>query len=300
MFRLVIYLFLAFLVPVFSIHAQEETSFEKIDKVKNKKKRKKKKRKLPEVDLTNWSVTVPAEKTDGSPITVAPPEILEYASNVELRPYMYTDSIRGAIVFYAEPTKATTPNSKYSRSELREQMIPGNNNVNWTFADGGILKGKLSVDKVSKDSDGAFHRIIIMQIHGRLTDEQRDLIGQKDNNAPPVLKIYWDKGKIRVKTKYLKNINSPYAEMLDKDAWGDDNGFNFEQEVGFRKFSLEVRVSKGKMVVVLNNNEFKVYKGIHMDKWGVFENYFKAGNYFQTRDQGAFAQVSYFNLEVSH
>jgi len=288
----------------FTVYAQEnlidiETSKD-ISRLEKKKQRKKRKAKLPKIDLTNWSVTVPAQRENGKTLVVEPPEILNYATNQELRPYMYTDSLRGAIVFYAKPTEATTPNSKYSRSELREQMVPGDNNVNWTFEQGAVMKGKLSVDKVSKDASGEFHRVIIMQIHGRLNDEQRDLIGQKDNNAPPMLKIYWDKGKIRVKTKYLKSINTPYKEMLDKDAWGDDEGFNFEQEVGFRKFTLEVRVSKGKMVVVLNNSEYKVYEGIHMEKWGVFENYFKAGNYFQTRDEGAYAQVSYFDLTVSH
>ncbi len=58
-----------------------------------------------------------------------------------------------------------------------------------------------------------------MQIHGRLTNEQRDLIGQKDNNAPPILKIYWENGKIRVKTKVLKNLSATgdtkfYMKML--------------------------------------------------------------------------------------
>ena len=68
------------------------------------------------------------------------------------------------------------------------------------------MKGKLAMENVSKDSDGKYHKVIIMQIHGRLTNEQRDLIGQKDNNAPPILKIYWQNGKIRVKTKELKNL----------------------------------------------------------------------------------------------
>lgn len=297
--RLVLYILFVFsFTSFFEAYAQEPSSYE--EKRVKKKKRKKKKVKLPEIDLSNWSVTVPAERADGKPLVVEPPEILNYAANQQLRPYMYTDSIRGAIVFYAEPTKATTPNSKYSRSELREQMVPADNNVNWTFEQGAVMKGRLSVDKVSRESSGKYHRVIIMQIHGRLTDEQRDLIGQKDNNAPPILKIYWDNGKVRVKTKFLKDLNTPYEDLLDKDAWGDDSGFNFEQEVGFRKFTLEVKVSEGKMVVVLNNSEYKVYKGNHMEKWGVFENYFKAGNYFQSRDKGSFAKVSYFDLEVSH
>ena len=294
-------LLLVFIYSLNAISQKKDDSVLNMDTSYEKKRTKKKgKKKSPKIDLSNWSVTVPAERADGKPIVVEPPEILNYATNQQLRPYMYTDSIRGAIVFYAEPTNATTPNSKYSRSELREQMVPADNNVNWTFAQGGVLKGKLSVDKVSKDSSGKYHRVIIMQIHGRLTDEQRNLIGQKDNNAPPILKIYWDNGKVRVKTKKLKNINTPYIQMLDKNAWTDDEGFNFEQEVGFRKFRLEIFVSKGKMIVALNKNEFKTYKGIHIEKWGIFENYFKAGNYLQTRDPGAYAQVSYFTLEASH
>ena len=54
------------------------------------------------------------------------------------------------------------------------------------------------------------------------------------------------------------------------------------------------------MVISLNDNEFKVYEGIHMEKWGVFENYFKAGNYFQSRDEGSFAKVKYYSLKVEH
>ena len=276
-----------------------ETGNKTETKTRKKKKKKKKKVKLPEIDLTHWKVTTPAG--DGKkPQEVSPPEIMNYATNEALKPYMYNDSIRGAIVFYAFPSKATTANTKYSRSELREQMVSGENNVNWTFKEGGYMKGKLAIDDISKDSKGKYHRVIVMQIHGRLTNEQRDLIGEKDNNAPPILKIYWDKGKIRVKTKVLKNLNATPEEMLHEEAWGDDEGFNFEQKVDFRKFTLEVKVSDGKMVVILNNNEYKVYENIHIKRWRIFENYFKAGNYFQSRDEGSFSKVRYYELSVTH
>ena len=105
---------------------------------------------------------------------------------------------------------------------------------------------------------------------------------------------------MRVKTKILKNIAASPEEILHEDAWGDDSGFNFEQEVGFGKFTLEVKVSEGEMVIVLNKSEYKVYDGIHMERWGVFENYFKVGNYLQTRDEGAYAKVRVYDIEVSH
>ncbi|WP_350285296.1 polysaccharide lyase family 7 protein [uncultured Croceitalea sp.] len=269
-------------------------------KVGKKKKRGKKKIRLPEVDLSHWKVTIPKGEGKGGALSVAPPKILDYANNEVLKPFMYNDSVSGALVFHAYPTDATTANTKYSRSELREQMEPGNDNVNWTFAQGGTLKAKMAMGKVSKDEDGKHHKVIIAQIHGRLTNEQRDLIGQKDNNAPPILKIYWQNGKIRVKTKVLKYAGVDKKGVLSKEAWTDDKGRNFEQEVGFRKFTIEVKVSDGKMVVSLNKNEFFVYDNASIRRWGVFENYFKVGNYFQTRDEGAYASVKLYELSAVH
>ncbi|MEP3374076.1 MAG: polysaccharide lyase family 7 protein [Maribacter dokdonensis] len=264
------------------------------------KKKKRKKTKLPDIDLSHWKVTIPEGSGKGGAISVEPPEILDYANNDILKPYMFNDSTKGALTFYAYPTSATTANTKYSRSELREQMVPGDDNVNWTFKQGGSLKAKLSVDEVSRDKNGKYHKVIILQIHGRLTNEQKELIGQKDNNAPPVLKIYWQNGKIRVKTKKLKFADVNSVGILHEEAWTDDEGFNFEQEVGFGKFQIEVKVTDGKMVVSLNNTEFAVYDDFNMKRWGVFENYFKAGNYFQSRDEGSFAKVSFYDLEVKH
>ena len=299
-FRKELLVLIAMIFLSVSTTCQTKTSGVADSDTKVQTKKKKKKYKLPNIDLSNWSVTTPQLNKKGSATSVEPPAILNYATDERLIPYMYNDSTSGTLIFYAYPSDATTANTKYSRSELREQMVPGDNNTNWTFAQGAYMKGKLAMDEISKDSDGKYHKAIIMQIHGRLTDEQRDLIGQKDNNAPPILKIYWQDGKVRVKTKMLKNLSATDEELLHEEAWDDDKGFTFEQEVGFGKFTLEVKVSDGKMVVVLNNNEYAVYENIHMRRWGIFENYFKAGNYFQSRDIGAYAKVKYYELEVSH
>ena len=250
---------------------------------------------LPNIDLNNWKVTLPV----GNPTEVEPPEILDYATNETLLPYMYNDSTDGSLVFYTYPG-ATTNNTKYSRTELREQMESGSNSVNWKFADGAYMKGTLAMGDISKDADGDYHRSIIMQIHGRLSNEQRDLIGEDDNNAPPVLKIYWNDGYVRVHTKYLKDLDATDTEALHTDAWGDLTGVNFDEKVDFEKFTLEVKVSEGKMEITLNDDQTMVYEDVHMERWGIFENYFKAGNYLATLDEGAFAKVKYYSLEVSH
>lgn len=251
--------------------------------------------KLPNINLSHWKVTLPI----GKPTEVYPPEILSYATNETLKPFFYNDSINGALVLYAYPNSSTA-NSSYSRCELRELMDPPNNNKNWTFAQGGRMKGTLSMGDISKDAEGKYHRTIIMQIHGRLTDAQRTLIGAKDNNAPPMLKIYWYNGRVRIKTKVLKNLNATETEMLHEEAWGDDAGYTIPIDVGFEKFTLEVIVSEGKMEVILNDTFSVMYDSIHIKKWGVFENYFKAGNYLTTVDKNAFANVKYYELEVSH
>lgn len=284
-----------------SATCQEKTSSttESVSKI-DKKSKKKKKYKLPKIKLSHWSVTTPGLNSKGGAMNVEPPEILNYAADDRLLPYMYNDSVTGGLVFYAYPSEATTTNTKYTRSELREQMVPGDNSTNWTFEQGGSMKGKLAIEDVTRDSEGKYHRVIVMQIHGRLTNEQRDLIGQKDNNAPPILKIYWDNGKIRVKTKVLKNKSASDLEILHEDSWDDDEGYNFPTVVDFRKFTLEVKVEKGKMVIVLNNSEYAVYESSDLIRWNVFENYFKAGNYFQSRDKGSYAKVKYYELEVTH
>nr|WP_299484926.1 polysaccharide lyase family 7 protein [uncultured Allomuricauda sp.] len=291
---------MAFLVVSATSQNKKSSVAESDIKIEKKKKKKKKKVKLPNIDLSHWKITIPAGSGKGGAISVSPPEISDYATNEVLKPYMYNDSTSGALVFHAFPTNATTANTKYSRSELREQMVSGDNNTNWTFADGGVMKAKIAMGEVSRDKKGKYHKVIIAQIHGRLTNEQRDLIGQKDNNAPPILKIYWQNGKIRVKTKELVNPSASAKGILYKEAWKDDKGRNFEEEVGFRKFQLEVKVSDGKMVVSLNKNEFFVYDSQSIKRWGVFENYFKAGNYFQSRDEDGFAKVKFYELSVTH
>jgi hypothetical protein len=248
---------------------------------------------LPHIDLSNWKVTLPI----GAPTEVKPPAILSYATNSTLQKFMYNDSTDGSLVFYTYPGASTT-NSSYSRTELREQIKPGSNSVNWTFAEGGRMKGRLKIGDLSAGTSG-YHRTIVMQIHGRLTDAQKSQIGASDNNAPPILKISWVSGKIRVHTKVLSDTTMDDVDVLRTDSW-TDAAESFNKSVNFDEFTLEVIVSDGRMEVILNDEESMVFDDVHMRRWGIFENYFKAGNYLQTKDDGAFANVKYYDLTVSH
>ncbi len=245
------------------------------------------------IDLNNWKVTLPI----GNPTEVEPPEILNFSTNPLLQDYMFNDTTDSSLVFFTEPGSSTT-NSSYSRTELREQMVPGSNKTNWTFAQGGEMKGQLRVSRVSGETDN-LDRVIVMQIHGRLTDEQRDLIGEDDNNAPPVLKIYWDDGKINVRRKILKDLDVSDLDILKKDAWTDDSHW-FDTEVGYDSFQITINASAGRLQVELTGEDAIVFDDVHVEKWSVFENYFKAGNYLQTSESGSFSEVKYYSLEVHH
>ncbi len=247
---------------------------------------------LPEIDLNHWKVTLPI----GNPTEIEPPEILNYANIDILKEYMFNDTSDGSLVFFTRPG-STTANSSYSRTELREQMEPGSNSVNWTFAQGGILKGRLKVSTVSGPDDNK-DRVIVMQIHGRLTNEQRDLIGEDDNNAPPVLKIYWDDGKINVRRKILKDIAVSDTELLKTDSWKDESHW-FDTSVGFDEFSIEIKAAANLLEVQMGD-EVVTFDDVHVEKWAVFENYFKAGNYLQSTKSTAYAQVKFYELEVHH
>lgn len=250
---------------------------------------------LPHIDLNNWKVTLPV----GNPSEVEPPEILNYASNPALQEFMYNDSTDGSLVFYTYPG-STTANSSYSRTELREQMVPGSNSVNWKFSDGAIMEGELALQEISKEASGKDHRTMVMQIHGRLSNIQRDVIGASSNNAPPVLKVYWQNSKIRLVTKVLKDKNVSDLDVLKTSSWTDGAEHYFSEVVNNDRFKLKIEASFGKLSVTLNDSETKVIESSDLERWDIFENYFKAGNYLQSRDEGAFAKVKYYALKVSH
>ncbi|MEM7514433.1 MAG: polysaccharide lyase family 7 protein, partial [Bacteroidota bacterium] len=97
----------------------------------------------------------------------------------------------------------------------------------------------------------------------------------------------------------LKDMKASGSEILSTDAW-EDEAVTLGEAVNFEKFTLEVKASSGRLEVILNHTDSVVFEDIHMEKWGVFENYFKAGNYLITKDAAAFASVKYYELEITH
>ena len=85
---------------------------------------------------------------------------------------MYDDTSDGSLLFYTFPNTSTT-NSSYSRTELRELINPENSRDNWTLKEGGKMTGRLKIVSISQDDDsGNYHKVIVMQIHGIISQER--------------------------------------------------------------------------------------------------------------------------------
>ncbi|NJB87099.1 hypothetical protein GGR26_002876 [Lewinella marina] len=125
-------------------------------------------------------------------------------------------------------------------------------------------------------------------------DTHRDRIGENDNNAPPTMKNYWRKGKVRLKSKNHKYPEPSHVEMFHTTALGDDQSYIFPEKVGTEPSTLEIVADAAGMRVTLNDRETRTYAGFDMEKWGGFENYFKAGNYLQAKEPDAFARVKFY------
>lgn len=256
-----------------------------------------------EIDFSNWKVTLPVdENNNGSPDEYHP-EVLKdfgYQNLTSVQPYLYDDISDSSLVFYTFPDVSTT-NSSYSRTELRELINPDNARENWTLLEGGEMTGRLKVASVSEnnESNEDYHKVIVMQIHGIISEDDMDIYEFSSNNGPPLIKIYWKDGFVWSHKKSLIDESTEGDDLLEtsNNTWTDikvNLGY-----VGFEPFDFRITASDAKIVVQLNTETPYVYEDVSLDKWP-YENYFKAGNYLGSTASDAFSYVKYYNLNITH
>ena len=257
-----------------------------------------------DIDFSNWKLTLPVdEDNNDKPDEYQPSELVDYGYQTieSIQPFMYDDESDSSIVFYTYPD-VTTPNSSYSRTELRELINPSNSKENWTLLEGGTLTGRLKMIHVSENPIGSSYdhpKVIIMQIHGIVSEEDMALHGFSTNNGPPLIKMTWIDGYLWSYKKSLVDESTEGDDLLinSSDIWSDikhNMGY-----VGYEPFDLQIIASDGKLEIKLNNENPLIYEDISLEKWP-FENYFKAGNYLGSTDDNASSTVKYYELSVSH
>ena len=255
-----------------------------------------------DIDFANWKVTLPVdENNNGSPDEYQPSQLVNYGYQTlsEVRPFMYDDTEDSSLVFYTYPETSTT-NSSYSRTELRELINPSNSRENWTLLEGGEMTGRLKLESVSENNESSeyYHKVIVMQIHGIISEEDMESHGFSSNNGPPLIKIYWKDGFVWSHKKSLINESTDGDDLLEtsNNTWTDikvNLGY-----VGYDTFDFRITASYARIEVQLNNEDTYIYEDISLDKWP-YENYFKAGNYLTSTDANAFSYVKYYNLNIT-
>ncbi|WP_431159163.1 polysaccharide lyase family 7 protein [Winogradskyella poriferorum] len=256
-----------------------------------------------DIDFSNWKVTLPVdEDNNGKPDEYQPSELnnFGYQDLDEVQPYMYDDPEDSSLVFYTFPD-ISTANSSYSRTELRELINPSNSKENWTLLEGGEMTGRLKLQSISENNNSGddYHKVIVMQIHGIISEEDMATYGFDGNNGPPLIKIYWKDGFVWCHKKSLADESTTGFDLYGVyDGTWTDIKVNLGY-VGYDPFDFRITASDARIEVQLNDDQPYIYEDISLEKWP-FENYFKAGNYLTTTDENAFAYVKYYNLYVTH
>ena len=214
-----------------------------------------------------------------------------------VQPFFYKDSLDDALVFEAYEVENSTSKSKYIRSNMREQMQPGSNDVNWTMKTGGVLETEFQVTKMSKDEKGKYHRTLLIQVDGRTSEKDTKALGLKKPVSMPFVKIFWQNGVIRVKRRVLKDETLVGDALLSKKSWKEESADYYSKKVDFEKVKLRLELKKGRIEIRINDEKPIVFADFNVVQW-YFENYFTVGNYLQTRDFGAHSIVKYYDLNV--
>ncbi|MFC5232647.1 polysaccharide lyase family 7 protein [Pseudonocardia zijingensis] len=208
------------------------------------------------IDTSKWYLTLPTG-SEGSPDTVETKDLATYTSK-----WFQLNDSKDGVVFTANAGGATTKNSKYPRSELRE-MINGENAA-W---DGRSGKHVMELDQAITKTPATKPDVIAGQIHG----------GDDD-----VMQIHLSGARLTVK----------YADG-DKDVLLDPS-----YELG-QRFRVKIESSGGKVKVWFNGNlkaDLPIYGAESYFKAGAYVN----SNTSKGASASDIGQVVIYGLKISH
>jgi len=231
----------------------------------------------PTINPECWKITLPLPDSAGKALEIRNPQFAAYVADptsipAEQARYFWIED--GVYFFYCPSGAATTENSKYSRSELREMKgNSGADEYQWTLAEGGNLKMRFKIGPLVGGAD----KLIFAQIHGHRPDSK------------PLLKCIWEKGHLRLMIKSGDNLTDyqkkPRYLALAEGEW----------------HTCKIVASANELSIAINDQVVETFEQSHLQFWPDKNTfYFKAGNYLQEKDEGCAATVSISHLSVKH
>lgn len=226
------------------------------------------------IDLSHWKLTIPeAAGFSDKPKELDPDALRSYSSE------WFHAAPDGGLVFRAPVGGAHTAHSHYARSELREQLVPGNNKVNWTSSDHALLSATLKVNEVPP----ATGRIIIGQIHGK--------------DAVPLLKISYERNAENPDgVLYGKFVVAPKAEGDEASETNEKCILRTGIPLGER-FSYTIEVAAETLSFSAPGGQTCTRS---LAAWRGVPLYFKAGVYVLAADGGGAGETEFYQLDLRH
>ena len=244
------------------------------------------------MDIMNWRLELP------SGYKASDWKLSNFQKDRFAKPFFYLDSIDGALVMEAYPVENTLSKAKYTRNTLREQMQPGSNDVNWTMKQGGTLEAELQITRMSQE-DGKYHKTILFQLDGRTSEKETQKLGLEKPINIPLIKVIWEKERIKIQRKVLKDESIVGNDLFSKSAWEEDSPRYSNKVIGFDRFRIRILAKKGKIEIQIADEPPIVYRDTSVKQW-YFENYFTVGNYLQSNSANAHSTVKFYYLKVTH
>jgi Ca2+-binding RTX toxin-like protein len=227
-------------------------------------------------NLSTWKLQLPVDVQGKFLGKAAEIKALEGYYN---KSYFYAAS-DGAMVFKAPVYGATTGNSDFARSELRE--MNGSKPAEWTLKEGGHMSATLEVDIAPTKANGTAGKIVIGQIHGG--DSQ-------------LVRLAWDNGKVYFANDVAANGQKDlHVKLLDAEGKEPSVSLN-------ERFSYSMDVTDQKLIVsVIADGKTYISASKINASWLDNTFYFKAGAYLgvnETTGRGE-GQTSFYALDVDH
>ena len=115
-------------------------------------------------DLSHWYLQLPVD-SNGTNVGTSASISTAQLTNGYTSAWFYTATNDGAMTFWVPDNGATTSGSTHPRSELREELSPGNTSVNWTPYGTHILTATCVVSNVPSDT----LKVCIGQVHEQVS-----------------------------------------------------------------------------------------------------------------------------------
>lgn len=218
-------------------------------------------------NLSVWELQEPTG-SPGSPTTISPSRLK--GANGYQDSYFYTDKSDGSMTFWDPENGVHTPNSSYSRSELREMNSSGSP-ASWGLSGTHKLSATLKVTKVPSS-------VCVGQIHA----------SESSGTTKPLLELYY-------------HSNGDIVAGIENGPSGGQTPHTVGHVSLGTQWSYVISVTGGNAIGIQINGGSTQKFGIPSG-WNGYPQYFKAGDYDQTAGSSSTvgATVHFYALTVAH